>query len=454
MSGIFPSTICCFSQANRRKLRCIYDHSLGKDKCDPFDYTCICKRLQKFLWDPSFEKCYSSCNGSQDQICRSSYSSTRMQHVNTVALGGPSSIRNMCESVQIALNYPPFFQTQYLDLNKRQRNPVSRTSSVSALPPRRTTMTDTITFILPYGDAPYTSYTSDGFGARTVTKIIGISQTRIAYTIRKITTVPNDAAGFTYTLSNPNAQAVTVLVGIPGSTRAPGATGAPKTASIPEQTQKHSPGGLSTGAKIGIGITIPLIVLVLGVGVFLFLRRRRQQKTTAGVATGAPYEHEKDDGGLPENVDIILELPKHPSFIAPAAASSSLHELNATDATDPYVGRAVELPQTPVHEPRQDLSASPPPPLQPAAISQKPVSPTPAGAIPAPWENPGYERYESNPNPASEPSVRTGEDLDIQRLEEEVAQIALKKQRLQSLQFLEEREEALKREIRKKRIPR
>lgn len=351
----------------------------------------------------------------------------------------------MCDSVNVVLDYPPFINTQYIYLNRRQNDgptdSAGATFTGGATAPLEVAATQTTTTTLRHGDAPYTSYTSGEFNAATVTEIVGVPDSGILETSRITSTLPTGASAFTSTFINPDAQAETIVVGVSATKTTSG-----KSAST---NSKHtlSPGGLSSGTKIGIGVSVPLVVLaLLSIGIFLFMRRQKQRKL-AGPNSGIPEEQEKDDGGLPENVNSIPELPKHPSYVGLAAGPNSIHELTANE-TNTHEPRAAEIQGTPRHEidesaePRRELSASPA--LPHAAIARKPVSPS---AVPAPWEDQGYEAYQ---NPMSEP-VRTVEDLEIQRLEEEMAQIKLRKERLQSLQLLEEREEELKKEIEQKR---
>lgn len=380
-----------------------------------------------------------------------------MHHVDSIDLGAPSAINGLCGSVDVALDYPPFIKTQYLYLNRRQFGPSSSgaggfSSGFSApfSAPITVAATETTTTTLPHGDAPYTSYISGELDAATVTEVIGVPNSEILTTSSVTSTLPAGASAFTSTFTNPDAQAETFIIGLPATTTAivtPTTSGGGEAT---KSTHMPSPGGLSTGAKIGIGVAVPLVVLILlGIGGFLFFRHREKRKLAAR-NMGLPREKEKDDGGLPENVTSIPELPKHPSYSGLAIEPNSVHELNVniTNQNDP---RVAEIQGTPRHEidepeaPRRELSASPAPLA--AVIARKPVSPTPASVIQAPWEDQGYGAYQT---PGSEP-VRTAEDLEIQRLEEEMAQVKLRKERLQSLQLLEEREEALKKTIEEKK---
>jgi len=124
------------------------------------------------------------------------------------------------------------------------------------------------------------------------------------------------------------------------------------------------------------------------------------------------------------------------------AAGIPIHEIEA--------GRpAVEAAGNPRHEfadtqssHRHELTASPSPhPIGSDSasfgpgMSRIPISPpstTSTPFFPPPWDNTGGTGYDSYEHPHAEPQ-RTEEDLEIQRLEEEAAQVRLRRERLQHL---------------------
>lgn len=225
-------------------------------------------------------------------------------------------------------------------------------------------------------------------------------------------------------------------------------TGAPTT-STPTSA---SSSGLSTGAKIGIGVAVPLVVILLAIGAFIFFRRRKRS-----------VQAQTDDGGLPEHVSNIAELKDNsqpPGYHQnPAEAGGNpIHEMNDNHSR----GYAQEVAASPIHELNSDATnsrqlspANTPrdeslgtsPKSEIAAVGRKPVAtpPLPKSSVPAPWENSGEIPY---PAPSLDPAhVTQNDDVDLKEMQEEIVMIRERKERLRSLQALDEREEQLKRKI-------
>jgi hypothetical protein len=313
------------------------------------------------------------------------------------------------------------------------------------------------------------------------TVIVGIAQTVASSTAFVTETLASNAAGFTSTFTDLRSAVITEIIGLPaGQTPAPrsttntGSTNT-NTGSSPNNTGTGTTSsGLSAGAKIGIGVAIPLIALAI-LATFLigwFKFRDHRPGPHAG-----PMIQERDDGGLPEpvgpgwasgpakyGVDRPVSQPP-PAYHGPDAQSRvgaggiPIHELNNNEgfgAQRGYGGARQEMsaiPTTPLHE-----LGSKTPTLSPSSVARKPLSPTPsAPSVPAisqtsftpPWDRTGEEEFAYSGPVAAAP--KTEEELEVERMEQEMAQVKLRKQRLLDVQMLEEREEELRRKIRERR---
>lgn len=177
-----------------------------------------------------------------------------------------------------------------------------------------------------------------------------------------------------------------------------------------------SSGGLSSGAKIGVGVSIPLVAIMLGIAGFsCFIRRSKGRG-----ASGIPGQN--DDGSrLPE----VAASPHSPP---------------------PYVSRT-----------SLSLHASPLAAAPPESVSK-------ASNVPVPWERSGEnDSMISDPNraeptapvhatsssapQASQGGTRADDDDEVQMLEQEMAQVRQRRERLREVQELDLREEELRRRI-------
>jgi hypothetical protein len=311
------------------------------------------------------------------------------------------------------------------------------------------------------------------------TVIVGIAQTVASSTAFVTETLASNAAGFTSTFTDLRSAVITEIIGLPaGQTPAPRSTTntgstTTNTGSSPNNTGTGTTSsGLSAGAKIGIGVAIPLIALAI-LAAFLiwwFKFRDRRPGPPAG-----PMLQERDDGGLPEPVGPgwatkdgvgrpVSQPP--PAYHGPDAQSRigaggiPIHELNSNEGFDAqrgYGGGRQEMsaiPATPLHE-----LGSKTPTLSPSSVARKPLSPTPSmPSVPAisqtssfapPWDRTGEEEFAYSGPVAAAP--KTEEELEVERMEQEMAQVKLRKQRLLDVQMLEEREEELRRKIKERR---
>jgi hypothetical protein len=141
------------------------------------------------------------------------------------------------------------------------------------------------------------------------------------------------------------------------------------------------------------------------------------------------------------------------------AAGIPIHSINANHPALELAG----TPPNPRHEltdsrsgSRHEMTLSPSPyHVGSDSSSRKAVSPQPSVAtpfFPPPWHDVVGSSYEAYESPHVEPqNTNTEGGREIQRLEEEMAQVKLRKERLQHLHELDEREAALKRTIEEKR---
>jgi hypothetical protein len=128
---------------------------------------------------------------------------------------------------------------------------------------------------------------------------------------------------------------------------------------------------------------------------------------------------------------------------------SSLLADNPSELYDTPSSAHHELTASHVQPPRS-LSPAFPPASSPIAVPRKPVAPAERSpsSFPRSWENPAS----SEVKPPQQVALDEGnEAAELARLEEEVARVKLKRQRLQQLQALEAQEEELERSIQEKK---
>ena len=321
---------------------------------------------------------------------------------------------------------------------------------------------------LPYGLNGGTI--TGGVGQNSVaTVVVGIAAT-ISSTVLITTTIPSNEVAYTSSFTNSASAILTEIIAIPADqTSAPTTSGntlatTSSTGSNPTNTSATpSPSGLSTGAKIGIGVAVPLVVIALLAGFLLWWFKYRNSQ--------APVLPEIDDGGLPESTGpgwvsgtkpVSQPLPAYRGADAQRKVESGgvpIHELSFTSGA----GAGAQT-QYATRGGRQEMSAVPAstrhemgvqsPVLASAAVAENSVSPVvppvAQSSIAPPWERTAEEEFAYG-GPASVSLPKTQEELEVERMEQEMAQVKLRKQRLLDVQALEQKEEALKRAIESKR---
>jgi hypothetical protein len=178
----------------------------------------------------------------------------------------------------------------------------------------------------------------------------------------------------------------------------------------------------------------------------------------------APVLRETDDGGLPEptgpgwvsGTKPVSQPP--PAYRGPDAqrrvesGGVPIHELSSTleagaGAQTQYATRGGR------QEMRHEMGVKSPV-LASTAVAEKPLSsvalPVAQSSVAPPWERIEGEEFAYG-GPVSVSSPKTPEELEVERMEQEMAQVKLRKQRLLDVQALEQREEELKRAIESKR---
>ncbi|KAH8597802.1 hypothetical protein B0O99DRAFT_616824 [Bisporella sp. PMI_857] len=160
------------------------------------------------------------------------------------------------------------------------------------------------------------------------------------------------------------------------------------------------------------------------------------------------------------------EVVSNPGSVSyPYPSEPPFHEISSTPAPRHELLSQPYYPPPSSH-PSELTASHPSPSLSTAAIARKPLSPSPepsASNISSPQPStrtsiPPWDTTQDHDFSAYQPQhheiineERTAEDIEIQRLEEEMAQVKLRKERLQNLQRLEEREEELRRKIEERR---
>ena len=249
------------------------------------------------------------------------------------------------------------------------------------------------------------------------------------------------------------------------------------TSTTPEATggpaNNSSSGSISSGAKIGIGVAVPLVTIIFGLAcLWYFRRRRRNQSPVSG-----EQQAEKNDGGLPEPISTIDELPKAlpPSYqsrvgefgrVPVEAGGTPIHEMNQGFSEGGRGGNQVEERNdgTTGGGQRHELGAvaSQRNESSSAVVGQSPPQPsTHTSSFPPPWDS--NKGYCYTPSRSYSPQVGTAEigteqrstnvdeDVELRQMEEEMARVRQRRERLQSMQELEAREEALKKAIEERR---
>lgn len=204
-----------------------------------------------------------------------------------------------------------------------------------------------------------------------------------------------------------------------------------------------------------------MITLLAGFLLWWFKYRKRQ----------TPVVRETDDSGLPEPtgpgwVSGTKTVPQPPpAYRGPdvqrkvESGGVPIHELSST-----FGAGAGAQTQHATRGGRQEMSAIPAstrhemgvksPVLASAAMAKNPlapvVPPVAQSSVAPPWETTAEEEFAYG-GPASVSSPKTQEELEVERMEQEMAQVKLRKQRLLDVQALEQKEEELKRAIESKR---
>jgi hypothetical protein len=346
----------------------------------------------------------------------------------------PNKILDFCEAIEVPVLLPEFM-SDTLRIFGRQAFP-SGFSNVGSVP----LQTTFITVPIPATETITISKTPSG-----------VSSSSSAETLKSTSgTQPSQTPTQTRTGSS-SASAT-------GTAKTPEATGGPP--------NNPSSGGLSSGAKIGIGVAIPLVAIILGLAcLWYFRRRRRNQSPVSG-----EQQAEKYDGGLPEPISTIDELPKAlpPSYqlrvgefgrVPVEAGGTPIHEMNQGFGEGGRGGNRVHEHNdgTTGGGQRHELGAV----ESQRNESSSPQPSTHTSSFPPPWDS--NEGYSCTPSQSYSPQVGTAEigteqrsanvdeDVELRQMEEEMAQVRQRRERLQSMQELEAREEALKKAIEERR---
>ncbi|KAH8599508.1 autophagy-related protein 27-domain-containing protein [Bisporella sp. PMI_857] len=391
---------------------CVYNRVFND--CAYTDYWCICTQLEVVLFDERFKSCVQGCDYNSEQI------------------RAAAAMRSFCDSAGVPLDNFPSWITPLGLLDRRQVRLRSDFSSAYQ------TIFTTSTSTAPWGQKeglPRTATLDEIKG--TVSVIVEVENT-VASVMKLITsTLPGGQAPYTSTFTNSGMPEVTVIIGVTATASGSNPTG------VNSDTSSTKKSGLSTGAKVGIGVTIPLLIIIAAVLLGIWWHRKRNK--------------EYDDGGLPEHINTLSEMQEASPRPPPAylKSPSSVYEISADELQHPaaaairhematYSKR--ELSQSPLH--LHEIGSAEPSPAMPG----KPVSPSSLASngnmgpsIP-PWDN-FHENEVSIHQAARDEPVRTTEDIEIQRMEEEMAQVRLRKERLANLERLEQREAELERAI-------
>lgn len=353
----------------------------------------------------------------------------------------PNKILDFCEAIEVPVLLPEFMSDTLRIFGRQAFS--SGFSSVGSVP----LQTTFITLPIPATETITISKTPSG-----------VSSPSSAETLKSTSGIqPSQTPTQTGTGSS-SASAT-------GAAKTPEATGGPP--------NNSSSGGLSSGAKIGIGVAIPLVAIILGLAcLWYFRRRRRNQSPVSG-----EQQVEKYDGGLPEPISTIDELPKAlpPSYqlrvgefgrVPVEAGGTPIHEMNqgfgeggrggnrVHEHNDGTTGGGQRHELGAVESQRNESSS--------AVVGQSPPQPsTHTSSFPPPWDS--NEGYSYTPSQSYSPQVGTAEigteqrsanveeDVELRQMEEEMVQVRQRRERLQSMQELEAREEALKKAIEERR---
>ncbi|KOC14203.1 hypothetical protein AFLA70_307g001821 [Aspergillus flavus AF70] len=220
-------------------------------------------------------------------------------------------------------------------------------------------------------------------------------------------------------------------------------TASPRTTAVTSDMSRaqDTSSGLSTGAKVGIGVAVPVIVILIIV-LLWFLRRRRMRNKPL---VGEPEVAECKDGMPPE----IDGNPIHESGGRAIENSRSsplgpVYELSGQSIVSPD-----KLGVLPTSEGTgssvQDIRGA-------GSGLVGGVEVQPSGNDDAQHHDPADIRpLSSSAESGDRGSATQFESMDIVGLEEEIARVRKRKERLQYLQSLEEQEELLKQAIARKK---
>jgi hypothetical protein len=298
--------------------------------------------------------------------------------------------------------------------------------------------------------------------------VYALTDTVVLTTFLRTTTIPFGQSPFTSTFTDPKSAAITKVIGTTSTGIATTSPTSSSSSSNSTFTETFTSSGLPTAGKVGIGVAIPLLCILLALGVLWYLRRRKKTQPISSV------EPEKDDGGLPEPTTTLQELAEPglrekigsrggihveaggtPIHEIHSSQRRTKHELSANLADNP--SELYDAPSSAYHEltashvqPHRSLSPPFPPAPSPIAVPRKPVALAERrpSSSPRSWENPASSELK----PPQQVALDEGnEAAELARLEEEVARVKLKRQRLQQLQALEAQEEELERSIQEKK---
>ncbi|PCG91353.1 Hypothetical protein PENO1_094300 [Penicillium occitanis (nom. inval.)] len=277
---------------------------------------------------------------------------------------------------------------------------------------------------------------------------------------------------------------ITTLEPSTATTTKPTITSAPTTSVSASSLSSSSSqsGGLSTGAKAGIGVAVPLVIIGILLGIFWYRRKQRGNKNNvrqradgnnipdmskrmwsknffSTTFRSLPAEadsnpiHESDSNPVPSSrhlrgsdttsPPIVYELSAQPSIRAPPAAVLASHRPGQSineQVSEKNMPTSDRLCRTVVGSPvsLDDSETAP---------GKGPDTPPSYNLTTPAVVQHQYSNYNPEQNPSSSAETANSTDTELLNLEAEMARVREQRERLQHLQFLEEREEQLQKDI-------
>ncbi|GFF35778.1 hypothetical protein IFM46972_04668 [Aspergillus udagawae] len=368
-------------------LNCIYELVLDYN-CAHTDFACICTRLEVISQDVKFKSCYDHCPINPDQRWT------------------PGRLLDFCElvGVQPAL---PDYMSQYSELHRRQPVEARAFAQESGATGGR------VSVVTVYSTATRIHASTSDAEVLTSTMTITASWVSAIQTVL----VTKTATGFS------TSQISSV------STYLPTATPEPVDPSLQST-------GLSTGAKAGIGVAIPLAVICIASILLWYIRRKKKNGGDGGghdetqlPTTISPTSPAVNNLPFEKDGNAINELDGQQNSETDAKSKTTIFELDA-NLTTPEKDQGQQKEVT-SGDSLTTVGAFP----RPSSMQEEMSGPANICGFNTPRES-----QEGNPSHAYE-------EMSLADLEEELARVARRKERLQHLESLENTQEALRRLI-------